>query len=176
LIAAFTSTRGIDVEAVLAHHHGRGNAFALLARQAPVRHRRQPHIGVEAELVRSVTRHHRPAARLREIADEDAVPARDLRGLGRESLEHRNEFRVPPVAIARETHRLPVLAVDRERDCTREAALGVEPDRACAHGRGVAHLAEQGLGDLVRPRPGFLRGLLRRGGGRGCRERGPRLR
>ena len=50
------------------------------ARQsAAVRHRRQPDVGVEADLMRGVAGQHRPAARLRDVADEEARPAVDLR-------------------------------------------------------------------------------------------------
>ena len=40
------------------------------------------------------------------------------------------ELRMAPVAIARQPHHLPGLAVDRQRDGAGETALGVEADRA----------------------------------------------
>ena len=39
--------------------------------------------------------------RLQKIADHDARPARDLRQLGRETLEELDQFRMTPVAVAR---------------------------------------------------------------------------
>ena len=40
-----------------------------------VRHRRQPDVGVEPDLVRGMAGQHRPAARLRDVADQQARPA-----------------------------------------------------------------------------------------------------
>jgi len=77
----------IDVEAVGAHHHDRGGFLALVTRQSPVRHRRQPDIGVEAHLVAGVPGQHRTAARLRHVADQYPRPARILMGLVRQSLD-----------------------------------------------------------------------------------------
>ena len=64
----------IDVEPVGTYHHDRGRFLTLFARQSPVRHRRQPDIGVEADLVRGVAGQHRAAARLRNVAYEQAGP------------------------------------------------------------------------------------------------------
>src|SRR6266849_8565944 len=76
----------IDVEPVGTHHHDRGRFLALFARQSPVRHRRQPDIGVEAYLVAGVPGQHRTAARLRHVADQYPRPARSLPRLLRQSL------------------------------------------------------------------------------------------
>src|SRR5467141_3634345 len=94
----------IDIEPVGAHHHDRGRFLALFARQSPVRHRRQPDIGVEAHLVAGVPGQHWAAARLRHIADQYSRPPRILVRLVRQSLEQRDQVGMPPVAIARQSH------------------------------------------------------------------------
>src|SRR5271170_6695620 len=43
--------------------------------QPPIWHRRQPNIGIEPDLVRLMTRQHRPATRLRDVPDEKPGPA-----------------------------------------------------------------------------------------------------
>src|SRR5690606_37453326 len=55
-----------------------GYGFHLFARRQRIgrrRHRPEPHVGIEADLVRGMTRAHRPAPWLRNVAHEKAVPA-----------------------------------------------------------------------------------------------------
>src|SRR5262249_17349212 len=79
------------------------------------------------------------------IADEEARPA-ELRRLAGETFEQVDQPRVTPVAIARQPHDLPGLAVDRQRLRAGEAAVRVEADRAGREaGRGRL-AAEQFLG------------------------------
>src|SRR3546814_19378894 len=52
------------------HVHG-GDALALFIRQRTVRHRREPDVGVEPDLVTGMPGEHRPAARLCQIADKE---------------------------------------------------------------------------------------------------------
>ena len=114
--------RRIDVAAVGAHHvDGRGH-LPLLAGQLAARHGREPDVGVEADLVRGMAGEHGAAARLRDVADEDARPARHLRHLARETLEKGHHVRMAPHAVARQPHDLPGLAVDGQRHGTRHAA------------------------------------------------------
>ena len=108
-------TLRIDVEPVGAHHHDRRHLLALVARQLPVRHRRQPDVGVEPDLVAGVPGEHRTAARLRHVADQDPGPAGILVGLGRQPLQQRDHVGMRPVAIARQPHHLPGVAGDRQR-------------------------------------------------------------
>src|SRR5262249_18392158 len=63
---------GVDIEPVVAHHHGRRHLFALLAGQAAIRHRREPDVGIEPDLVAGMAGKRRPSARLSDVADEDA--------------------------------------------------------------------------------------------------------
>ena len=47
-----------------------------------------------------------------------------------QSLQQFHQLGMAPVAVARQPHHLPVLAIDRQRLAAGEAALGVEADRA----------------------------------------------
>ena len=67
-----------------------------------------------------------------------------------ELFEEGDEIRMAPVAVARQPHHLPGLAVDRHRDGAGEAALGVEADRARLQRRRRGAAAEQFLGGRLR--------------------------
>ena len=123
----------IDVLLVGGDHVGRGHLLALLARERRSRHRGEPDVGIEPDLVAAVAGEHRPAARLRHVADQQAGPVRHLRHLRGEPLHERDQLRMAPVAVARQPHHLPGPAVDRQRDAAGEAALGIEADRARLH-------------------------------------------
>ena len=105
----------IDVEPVAAHHHDRRHFLALVARQPPVRHRRQPDVGVEPDLMAGMSGEHRAAARLRHVADQQSRPAGVLLRLVGQPLQQRDQVGMRPVAVARQPHHLPGLAVDRQR-------------------------------------------------------------
>ena len=126
----------IDIEPVGAHHHDRGHFLALIARQLPVRHRRQPDVGVEPDLMAGMAGEHGTAARLRHVADQYPRPARFLMRPGRQSLEQRDQVGMRPIAVARQPHHLPGFAIDWQRFRTGNAAFGVETDHARRHRRG----------------------------------------
>ena len=93
------------------------------------------------------------------------------------SLEELDHVRMAPVAVARQPHHLPGLAVDRQRHAAGEAALGVEADGARRHRRRRRRPpAEQLLGRRLRivgmrqrrQRLGIERAVILRV--RGCRQ------
>src|SRR5262249_14961699 len=59
----------IDVHSVSANDIRCRKLVTFGGAQPPVRHPRQPNIGIEPDLVRTVPCQHRPAARLRDVAD-----------------------------------------------------------------------------------------------------------
>src|SRR5262245_31841022 len=74
-------------------------AQAELARLAALRvvwHRRKPNIDVEADLMAGVIGKHLPAARLRHVANQKAVPA-NLSCLRGNPFDEANELRIAPV-------------------------------------------------------------------------------
>ena len=154
--------RGIDGEPVLAHHVDRRHFLAFAAAQRVVRHRRQPHVGVEADLMRSVAGQHRPAARLRNVADENARPNAFAGRLARKAFEEGDHRGMAPIAIARQAHHLPSLAVDRQRLGARQTAARIEADRARLHLGRRHRAAENLLGRQFR-----IGGIGERGQGRG---------
>jgi hypothetical protein len=50
----------------------------------------------------------RTAARLRHIANQDATPAGGFGGQWREPFQEFHQLRMPPIAIARHPHHLPI--------------------------------------------------------------------
>ena len=80
--------------------------LALGRRQSAVRHRRQPDVGVEPDLVRGMAGQHRPAARLRDVADQQPRPAVGSR-VARQFFDQRDHRRMAPAAVAGQSHRLP---------------------------------------------------------------------
>src|SRR3569833_1885897 len=113
------------------------------------RHRHEPDIDVESDLVAHVSERQRPAARLRHVADEDAVPAGRLGVGGREALEEADEVGMAPVAVARQAHDLPVLAGYRQRHAALQATARVVADRHCLAERRQFLLVEKLLGWLL---------------------------
>ncbi len=162
----------IDRLVALQHRSG-GHVLALALGQAPVRHRREPDVGIEAHLVAGVAARHRAAAGLGQIAHEQAGPAVLLLGFRREALDQIDQLGMAPVAIARQAHRLPRGPVDRERLATGKTALGVEADRARGERRRRLGGAEQVAGGRALGFLGRLAGLPRRWRGR---RRGLRFR
>ena len=122
-------------------------------RERPARHRVQPDVGVEADLVRGMASQHRAAARLRDVADQQTRPAVLRRRVARQFLDHRDHGRMAPAAVARQAHGLPGRPVDRNRDAAREAALGIEAIGFCRHRSRQLFVAEQVLGKLLRTGP-----------------------
>ena len=99
-----------------------------------VGHRPEPDVDVEADLVARVSEGQRSAARLRHVADQDAGPAGGLGGARREAFQEAHQFRMAPIAVARQPHHLPVRPVDRQFDAAGETALRVIADGARAAG------------------------------------------
>ncbi len=125
--------------------------------------------GVDLDSMRGMARLHRPPARLRHVADQQAVPA-SLAGIARDMLDRLEEHGHAPIAVAREPHHLPVLAVDRQRDGAGETAFGEEADGPRGAVRRAAHRAEEiarGLAvELAGERHGEAEGEDRDGSGR----------
>ena len=113
---------------LLVDHQGGAHVFALRPGHRAVGHRRQPDVGVEADLVRGMARRHRAAARLRDIADQKAGPAVGD-GVARQFLDQRDHRRMAPAAVARGPHHLPGRAIHGNGDAAGKAALGIEADR-----------------------------------------------
>ena len=87
--------------------------LALLAALDPVWHRRKPNIDVEADLMAGVFGKHRPAARLRHVANQKTAPANFFCVRGK-PLDEANELRIAPVAVTRRPHDLPGRSGDRQ--------------------------------------------------------------
>ena len=91
---------GIDGEAALDEQGFGSHALALCGREDMIRHRDEPDVGIEADLVAGVAGRHRPAARLRHVADQDPGPARVLVRLGRQPLHQRDHVGVGEITAA----------------------------------------------------------------------------
>src|SRR6266481_7712351 len=65
----------INIEPVVAHHHDRRHLLTVFPRQHAIRHRRQPDVGVESDLMAGMAAQRRPAARLADVADQYSGPA-----------------------------------------------------------------------------------------------------
>ncbi len=128
-----------------------------------VGHRGEPDVDVEADLVAGMAADHRAAARLRHVADQQAIPA-VLGGVVGERLDVPDEFGLAPVAVARQPHHLPVRPGDRQRLGAGHAAVGIGADRPWLARRGQLGLAEQHFG--------WRAGGKRRGAGSGHRRHG----
>ena len=136
----------IDVgELRIGHADGR-NLLPLAGGENPPRHRIEPDIGVETDLVRGVAREHRATAWLGDVTDEKPGPGRFLGNLAGEFFERRDQGRMTPIAVARQPHHLPGGTVDRERLGASQTALGVEADGTRGQIAGQAGRAEQLLG------------------------------
>ena len=134
----------VDIERIALQHRHRAHVLAFGRRQLAVGHRRQPDVGIEAELMRGMAGEHRAAARLRDITDQKAGPTVPG-GVARQALDQRNHRRMAPPAVAREPHGLPVRAVSGDRDAAAEAALGIEAVGFRRHHRRQRLVAEQVL-------------------------------
>src|SRR5262249_13566464 len=119
----------IDVEHIGRDYIGGRAELPLLATLHVVWHRREPNIDVEADLMASVVGKHRPAARLRHVADQKTVPANLFRALGK-PFDEANELRIAPVAVTRQPHDLPTRSGDRQRHSAGEAAVEIAADRS----------------------------------------------
>ena len=141
----------IEVLAVGGDQAGGRHRLALLSAQAMARHRHEPDVDVEADLMAHMAEGQRAAARLRHVADQDAVPAGGLGGERREALQEPDQFGMAPVAVARQAHHLPVSA---RRPAVRRrlqtAAAGNSRSRATRPVLGSFLAREQIFGRLVR--------------------------
>src|SRR5262249_34803358 len=102
----------IDVELIGRDHIGGRTELALLSTLHVVWHRRKPNIDIETDLMASVLGEHRPAARLRHVADQKTIPANLFRVVGK-PFDEANELRIAPVAVTRQPHDLPSRSSDR---------------------------------------------------------------
>ena len=142
--------RLIDILAVGRDDIGRRHLVALGGAEPAARHRRQPDIGVEPDLVRAVPGQHRPAARLGDVADQEPGPAGLRRQLLRQPLEQGDQEGVAPGAIARRAHDLPVRSVGGQRDAALQAAPLVGADRLRRSRRRRRLASEHALGCVRR--------------------------
>ena len=104
----------------------------------------QPDVRIEPDLVAGMTGEHRPAARLAQVTDIDAVPPRLA---GRYAAEILNEiycFGMSPVAVARQPHGLPRRAGFGQFHSARDAALGIASERI-GSGAGAGGLCAEKL-------------------------------
>ena len=141
----------IDVAPAVGDDHGRGHLLALGAGKLPRRHRGEPDVGIEADLVARMAPHHRAAARLRHVADEETGQVPVSRP-GAEPFQETDEVRMPPVAVAGEPHHLPGRAVDRQCRRAGNAAVGIKAD-CMGRPRARQHLAAE---HLLRRRLGIV--------------------
>src|SRR5690606_13745131 len=118
----------VDVKRAIPDERLGADRLALGVGEAPLGHGHEPDVGVEADLVRGMPAGHWPATRLRDVADEQPVPA-VLRCLLRKLPDQADHLRMPPAAVARKAHHLPVRSVRRERHAAGKAAMRVEAER-----------------------------------------------
>ena len=111
----------IDVELISRDQIGGRAELTFLPALHVVRHRLEPDIDVEADLMAGVVGDHRSAARLRHVPDQKTVPA-DLFRVPGEPFDEANELRIAPIAVARRPHDLPIRSGHRQRYGAGEAA------------------------------------------------------
>ena len=88
----------IDVELISRDQIGGRAELTFLPALHVVRHRLEPDIDVEADLMAGVVGDHRSAARLRHVPDQKTVPADLFRVLG-EPFDEANELRIAPLRL-----------------------------------------------------------------------------
>ncbi len=137
---------GVDDARLLVDHLLGDHGLALVIAERLLRHRREPDIDIEADLVAGMAGQRRTAARLAHVANEQSRPAIQPLGVAGEPLGEAHQLWRAPVAVAREAHRLPVGTVHRQRHRAGEAALGIGTDRTGLHRDRRVDLAEQHLG------------------------------
>jgi hypothetical protein len=106
---------GIDVAAVFPDHIDGRHELALFAGQRAIGHRRQPDIGIEPDLVTGVAAEHGTASWLRQVANEQPVPA-DFLGLASQALKEVDELRMSPIDPEVWTHERTELIRTAARD------------------------------------------------------------
>src|SRR6201987_2312881 len=119
----------INVAQIESDHIGARAELALLAALHVGWHRRKPNIDVEADLMAGVLGKHRPAARLRHVANQKTVPA-NLFCVRGKPFDEANELRIAPVAVTRRPHDLPGRISDRQWHTAGEAPVEITADRA----------------------------------------------
>ena len=92
--------RRIDIHPILCDNICCRDVVPLGRAEPPIRHWRQPNIGIEPDLVRAMAGQHRSAARLRDVTDEKPGPAGLARQFLRQPLEKGDQDRVAPGAVA----------------------------------------------------------------------------
>ena len=91
--------RRVDVAAILGDDIRCGHLFAFDPAQFSIRHRRQPNIGIKADLVARMSTDHRTAARLRHVTDQEAIPSAGLVHLDGKLLQETDQRRVPQLRL-----------------------------------------------------------------------------
>src|SRR5258706_3922531 len=92
--------RRVDGKVVGPEHGSCREVIALLVAEPVARHRREPDVGIEPDLMTRVAGQHRAAARLGHIADQEARPAVELLGVACEPLYQADELWMAPIAVA----------------------------------------------------------------------------
>ena len=128
-----------------AHQVGRGHLFALGPAQPAVGHGGEPHIRIEADLVRGVAGDHGPTARLR-ISPTRSPGQPLMPGRAGQPLQKVHQARMTPVPVARQAHHLPGFAVDRKAGSARDAAFGIAADGQWLQRRRLVLAPEKLLG------------------------------
>ena len=94
-----------------------------------IRHRHEPDVDIKPDLVAGVIGGRRPAAGLRQVADQDTVPAGGFGGKRSEFFKEIESGWDAPNSGYAKPHDLPVLAVDREFDTAGKTAARIVADR-----------------------------------------------
>ena len=121
----------IDVEPVGAHHHRSPTSPRARSRDSsPVRHRRQPDVGVEADLMAGVAGQHRAAARLRHVADQQAGQPAPCGALAASRSSSATRSGWPQLRLRDSRITCQVSPLIGSAFAAGDAALGIEADRA----------------------------------------------
>src|SRR5439155_18513808 len=96
--------RRVDVSAIRRHDIGRRYVVALHRAETALRHRGEPDIGIELDLMRGVPGQHRLAAPLPDIPDQEARPAGGRRKFGGTPLLKADARRMASSPAARRPH------------------------------------------------------------------------
>jgi hypothetical protein len=103
----------------------------------------EPQVDVEATRVACIAARRRPAARLREVADQQDARVR-IGHAPTQPLDELDERRVAEGAAERRAHREISASGRRERDRSGKASGAVRADRLGTHARLAAHLVPAG--------------------------------
>ena len=94
-------TLGSTARLGLVEHRRRLNVLPLFCGKPAVRHRRQPDVGVEPDLMAGMPGYHRAAARLRDVANKQARPTVELLRVLGKLFNEGDQLGMSPITIAR---------------------------------------------------------------------------